>query len=101
VAELAEIMRKNPLTKIADDPSRLLITILANPADRSRLLSLTKEDWAPDALAVGARAAYLWCAGGMLESRLAERIGRLLGDAATSRNWATITKLQQLAGEGG
>ncbi len=101
VAELAEIVRNNPLKKVAVDPSRLLIAILANPADRNRLLPLAAEDWAPDILAVGSRASYLWCAGGILESRLAKRIGRTLGDAVTSRNWSTITKLNTMAGAGG
>lgn len=100
-AELAEIVLKNPLEKFAGNPSRLLVTVLADPADRHRLLSLTKEAWAPDVVALGRRAAYLWCSGGILESRLAERIGRLLGDAGTSRNWATMLKLHLLAQGGG
>jgi uncharacterized protein (DUF1697 family) len=100
VAELAELVRKNPLKNVAVDPSRLLVGVLATPADRGRLLPLASEDWAPDVLAIGARGFYLWCAGGILASRLVERIGRLLGDAATTRNWNTITKLQALAGKG-
>jgi uncharacterized protein (DUF1697 family) len=100
VAELSELMRKNPLRKVGGDPSRLLVGILANPADRGRLLPLASEDWAPEVLAVGTRGFYLWCAGGILASRLVARIGRLLGDAATTRNWATITKLHALAGDG-
>jgi len=48
-------------------------------------------------LAVGARVAYLWCADGLLASRLAVAVGRALGDAATSRNWATMVKLHALA----
>jgi uncharacterized protein (DUF1697 family) len=37
----------------------------------------------------------------MMHSRLAEASGRLLKDAATTRNWATILKLHQLAGGDG
>jgi len=95
-AELGTVVAENPLGAVADNPSRLLVTILANPADRARLVPLGRQDWAPDALALGSRAAYLWCAGGILQSRLAEAAHRLLGDAATARNWATITKLQLL-----
>jgi uncharacterized protein (DUF1697 family) len=95
-AELAAVVADNPLGKIADNPSRLLVTVLTDPADRKRLLPLARQEWAPDVLGVGTRVAYLWCPKGMLESRLAAAVSRLLGDAATTRNWATITKLHAL-----
>jgi uncharacterized protein (DUF1697 family) len=95
-SELAAVVADNPLGGIADNPSRLLVTVLTDPADRKRLLPLARQDWAPDALAVGARVAYLWCPKSMLESPLFDAVSRLLGDAATTRNWATITKLHAL-----
>jgi uncharacterized protein (DUF1697 family) len=95
-AELAAIVDENPLLEIADNPSRLLIAVLNDKLDRTRLEPLLKQDWAPDALAVGQRVAYMWCAGGLLESRLADTVGRMLRDAATTRNWATILKLHAL-----
>jgi len=96
-SELSEAIAGNPLLPIAADPSRLLVTILSEPSHRTRLDALTQQDWTPDALAVGARVAYLWCADGLLASRLAVAVGRALGDAATSRNWATMVKLHALA----
>jgi uncharacterized protein (DUF1697 family) len=96
-AELAAVVEENPLLEIADNPSRLLIAVLNDKSDRTRLEPLLKEDWTPDALAVGQRVAYMWCAGGLLESRLADTIGRVLRDAVTTRNWATILKLHALA----
>jgi uncharacterized protein (DUF1697 family) len=95
-AELDAIVEENPLLEIADNPSRLLIAVLNDKADRARLEPLLKQDWVPDALAVGQRVAYMWCAGGLLESRLADTVGRMLRDAATTRNWATILKLHAL-----
>jgi len=95
-AELAVVVAENPLGEVATDPSRLLVTFLTNRADRKRLLPLARQDWTPDVLAVGARVAYLWCPKGMLESRLAETVSRLLAGAATTRNWATVTKLHVL-----
>ena len=92
-AELAAAVTTNPLASVAHDPSRLLVTILGRPADRARLEPLARQDWTPEALAIGTRVAYLWCADGILASRLLEAVGRVLGDAATSRNWATMTKL--------
>jgi uncharacterized protein (DUF1697 family) len=99
--ELAAAVADNPLLAVADDPSRLFVAVLNQPADRKRLEPLARQDWAPDALALGKRVAYLWCPEGMMASRLAEAVGRALGDAVTTRNWATMTKLHALAGEQG
>jgi uncharacterized protein (DUF1697 family) len=96
-AELAAIVADNPLGAIAEDPSRLLVTVLIDPAHRKHLLPLKKQDWRPEVLAVGTRAAYVWCPRGMIESRLATAVNRVLGDGATTRNWATVTKLHALA----
>ena len=95
-AEVADVVARNPFGKIADNPSHLLVTVLIDPAHRKRLLPLARQDWAPDILSVGARAAYLWCPRTMLESRLVVAVSRLLGDGATTRNWATMMKLHAL-----
>jgi uncharacterized protein (DUF1697 family) len=95
-AELEAIIDGNPMGGIAGDPSRLLVTVLTKPADRARLTPLMREDWSPEALGLGARVAYLWCPSGMIESRLAQAVGRIVGNGATTRNWATMTKLQAL-----
>ena len=94
--ELAVAVAENPLLAVADDPSRLLISVITDPADRSRLEPLAGQDWAPEVFALGVRVAYLWCPVGLLASRLPEAVGRLLGDGVTTRNWATLTKLHAL-----
>jgi uncharacterized protein (DUF1697 family) len=95
-AEIGEAIAGNPLTSIAHDPARLLVTILRTPADRAALVPLTRQDWSPDVLALGRRVAYLWCVGGVLASRLVIAVSKTSGDAATSRNWSTIIKLHTL-----
>ena len=97
--ELAGIVGENPLLDVATDPSRLLVAVLRQPADRERLEPLLEQDWQPDALALGKRAAYLWCPEGQLQSRIPEAVERLVGDAVTTRNWRTITKLHALAAD--
>lgn len=99
-AELDAIVEENPLLSIAKDPSRLLVVVPSTMKDKAKLEPLLDEPWKPDALACGRRAAYAWCAKGVLESPLAIRIGRELRDAVTSRNWATVLKLQALARDG-
>jgi uncharacterized protein (DUF1697 family) len=98
-AEVGAIVAANPLVPIADDPARHLVAVLNTRADRQRLDSLLKEDWAPEVVAVGERVAYLWCCDGILESRLAKSLGHALRDGVTSRNWATILKLHALLQE--
>ncbi len=96
--ELAAAVAGNPLVEVATNPSRLLVAVLTDPADRRRLEPLRDEDWSPESLALGERVAYMWCPPGVLESQLAQAVGRTLGDAVTTRNWATMLKLHALAG---
>jgi uncharacterized protein (DUF1697 family) len=95
-AELASVVARNPLGKVARDPSRTLVAVLRDPKDRSRLAPLARQDWAPEALAIGARVAYLWCPKGSLDGPLWTAVGRALGDAVTTRNWATMSRLEAL-----
>ena len=92
-AELAAAAAGNPLLEVGTDHSRLFVAFLSRPADRTRLTPLAEQDWAPEALALGGRVAYLWCPLGVIASRLSEAVSHLLGDAVTTRNWATVTKL--------
>lgn len=95
--ELATIVRENPLLDVATDPSRLLVAVPADVADRAKLVALAKQEWKPEAMAVGSRAAYLWMPDGVIESRVAKALDKAMGDAVTSRNWATVLKLATLA----
>jgi uncharacterized protein (DUF1697 family) len=99
-AEVAAAISDNPLGSIAENPSRLLVYVLYNPRDRSKLTLLAKQQWTPEAMALGRRVAYLWCPEGILQSRLAVAVDRALGDAVTARNWNTMTKLHALTSTG-
>jgi uncharacterized protein (DUF1697 family) len=96
-AELALIVAANPLAEAVTDPSRMLVTVLTDPRERSRLEPLTAKRWAPDALVLGDRVAYCWCPAGVLESPLAVTVARAIGDGGTTRNWTTLTKLHAIA----
>lgn len=97
-AEVATAIADNPLVDVATDPSRLFVAVLANPADRAKLVSVARRDWTPEAFAIGARVGYIWCPVGMTRSPLAKAVGDTLRDAVTTRNWATMTKLHALLG---
>jgi uncharacterized protein (DUF1697 family) len=95
--ELSTIVKENSLGEAADNHSRLLVAFLKTSGERAKLVPLSGREWKPGLLALGTRAAYLWCPDGLLESPLAAEMGRLLGDAVTTRNWATVLKLAALA----
>ena len=98
---LAEIAERNPLLNAARDPSKLLVAFLAEPDDIARLRPLAEQDWAPEAIALGVGVAYLWCPNGVSSGGLWKAVGGVLGDAVTSRNWATVCKLLALAADPG
>ena len=92
--DLDAIIREDPLRSVANDPARYMVAFVSNRGVLANARALQQESWAPEAFAVGARAAYLWCANGVIESKLAKAFGRVAGDAVTIRNWATVLKLQ-------
>jgi uncharacterized protein (DUF1697 family) len=95
-AELDAIIAANPLTSIATDPARLLAFVVADPASLDALQPLVAQRWEPEALALGERAAYLWCPKGVPLSKVAPAAARLLGDEVSARNWTTLLKLQKM-----
>jgi len=97
-ADLAEVVRRNPLAKIAVDPKRHLVTFLSSELpgeviDRMSTLAGEQEQFR-----VIGREVYSWHPAGVGRSPLWERLGgRALGVAATSRNWTTVTTLLAMA----
>ena len=96
-ADLAEAIADNPLGSVADVPSRLLVVFVRSHRALARLTPLTRKDWGPEALGIGRRAAYLWCAEGIHKSKLAASVDRVLEGESTARNWGTVIKLHALA----
>jgi uncharacterized protein (DUF1697 family) len=95
--EIDEIVTRNPLIEIADNPSRLLIAVLNTPDDRKKLDALKEQNWGAESFALGTRVAYLWCPNMIIGSPLVESVGRTVRDGVTMRNWATMLKLHAFA----
>jgi uncharacterized protein (DUF1697 family) len=91
--EVATIVRENPFREVATNPSHLLVVVPQSPSDLARLAPLLAQRWTPEMLAVGGRAAYLWCAKGLAKSPLWMAVERALARSCTGRNIATMTKL--------
>ena len=94
--DFGAIVKDNPLQRVAKDPSRYLVAFAGNAAPLRKLVPLAKEDWKPEALAVGRRAAYLWCPDGVIRSALAKAVGKATADTMTTRNWTTVQKLREM-----
>ena len=99
-AELAEVVRRNPLAKIATNPSRYLVTFLSDELSSGfadDLASVAKQE----PFAIIGREVYSWHPDGIGRTPLWERLAsKSLGIAATSRNWTTVTTLLAMAHDG-
>lgn len=91
--ELSVVLDENPLLEQADNHSRLLVSVPDQKARLGQLEPLSRQDWGPEALALGSRAAYAWAPAGVLESPLMKAVAKVLGDGVTTRNWATMLKI--------
>ena len=96
--EVADAVKENPLAKVATNPSLLLVFVPRDAKSLATLKPLVAQRWAPEALALGTRVAYVWCPNGSIDSRVAAAVNKTLGDAVTARNIATMSKLAALAG---
>jgi uncharacterized protein (DUF1697 family) len=96
--ELAAIIGENPLAKVAKDPSRYLVAFVSGRADLERAKPLLDQSWAPEVMALGKHAAYLWCADGINPSKLWHAFTRATNERATARNWTTVLKLHAMMG---
>jgi uncharacterized protein (DUF1697 family) len=94
--EVAAVVGDNPFARRATNPSHLLVVVPLVPSGMERLRPLQKERWTPEALGLGTRAAYLWCARGVAKSPLWAAVDRSLGQEGTARNITTMTKLMVL-----
>jgi uncharacterized protein (DUF1697 family) len=98
--ELAQVVRKNPLGKVAANPKRYQVSFLDGKLGRATVTKLEAAVVPPEQLVVVGREAYAWHPEGVARSKLwAMLAGRDLGVTATSRNWTTVTKLLELASE--
>ncbi len=96
-SELAAIVSENPVKVAADEHSRYLVAFVQDTKALSGLAAIASLAVPPEQFAIGKNAAYLLCAAGILESKAGEALLGKVGKSATTRNWATVLKLQALA----
>jgi len=98
-AELAAVVSENPLVEKALDHSRLVVAFTQDNKTLSALGAIGSLVASSEQFVIGKSAAYLNCAGGILDSKAGSALLGKAGKAATTRNWATVLKLHALASE--
>jgi uncharacterized protein (DUF1697 family) len=99
-AELAGVVKRNPLGKVATEPRRYQVTFLAKAPGADVVKKLESSAVGGEQVVLAGRELYAWHPDGVGRSKLAALLaGKGLGVTATARNWATVTKLLALADE--
>jgi uncharacterized protein (DUF1697 family) len=99
-ADLARIVKRNPLGKVAKDHKRYQVSFLSAklPSKAVRELEAAVAD--SEQVVVIGREVYAWHPKTIARSRLWTMLaGKGLGVTATSRNWATVEALLAMASE--
>jgi len=97
--ELASVVTGNPYVRRGEDPTHLHAVFYRTPEEASIRLPDIKV-YAPEKAVAKGRERYLLLPGGMGRSKLAVDLNRGAGGRGTARNWRTVTKLLEMAGEG-
>lgn len=93
--ELAEAAAANPFKSAEANHKEMHLVVLAEEPSAAAIAGLAKYKTTEDYAVIG-RRLYLHTPGGLLSSKIAERPDRLLGVAATSRNWRTVMALTEM-----
>ena len=95
--ELENAAKASPYPQADAVPTSLHVAFLSHQPTSPKLDELKKVKAASEEFALGECVFYLYTPAGFGTSKLGERFERLLGVAATARNWNTVTKLRELA----
>lgn len=96
--ELAEVVRRDPLAKVAVNPKRYQVSFLERQLDPQVVDELAAVASESERLVAIGRELYAWHPDGVARSRLWARLAsRAVGVSATARNWSTVTALLAMA----
>ena len=101
--EIDRIIENYPFAsvEITNNETRLLVTFLSSKPEKEKVLGLLEDIRVPEKLAVSGSHIYLYCPGGYGQSKLSNSfLEKKLGVTATTRNWRSLSKLQELSGGG-
>jgi uncharacterized protein (DUF1697 family) len=98
-AELAKVVRHDPLGEAADQEKLYQVTFCAEKPHPAAVAKVAERAVEGERLLAHGREIYAWFPHGVGRSKLAAALGKQgLGTVATARNWSTVNKLLALAG---
>jgi uncharacterized protein (DUF1697 family) len=99
-AQLAQVVKRDPLGKVAKNPKRYQVSFLERKPSAAVMRKLEGLAAPSERVVAQGREIYAWHPEGVARSKLwAALAGKDLGVTATARNWTTVTKLLELADE--
>jgi uncharacterized protein (DUF1697 family) len=97
-AELARVVKRDPLGDVATNPKRYQVSFLAAKPGREIVRKLEAAVADGERFVAIGRELYAWHPKGVARSHLWTMLaGKGLGVTATARNWTTVTNLLALA----
>lgn len=90
--ELEAMAKENQLAALADNHSRLFVTVTPGADSLAELAPIAVLVEAPEKIQLGTHALYLWCSNGVLESKAGAALMGKAGRAGTT-HWATMAKV--------
>ncbi|MEU9291647.1 DUF1697 domain-containing protein [Streptomyces sp. NPDC048275] len=100
-AYLKAVREACPFPAAELEARQLHVTYFSGPIDAERFAQVDPAAFVPEEFRFGDRALYLYAPDGLGRSKLAQALSRprlLKGITATSRNWNTVVKLEELTG---
>jgi uncharacterized protein (DUF1697 family) len=92
--DVQALVDANPFPKEAKaEPAKLHLVLLEGEVDRKALDRIDADAFAPERVAPGKRALYVFYAEGAHRSKLGRALDDVVGPVGTARNWNTVTKL--------
>jgi uncharacterized protein (DUF1697 family) len=100
-AYLKAVREACPFPAAELEAKQLHATYFSGPVDAERFASVDQSAFLPEEFRLGDRVLYLYAPDGLGRSKLAETLSKprlLKGITATSRNWNTVVKLEEMTG---
>lgn len=97
-SELRRAAKANPFPQAADNHKLVHLYFLADRASKADLQAIGACATSGELFALKGKVFYLHTPNGFGVSKVAERAERLLGVAATARNWRTVSALIEMSG---
>lgn len=100
-SELARAAEENPFPEAVAEPKSLHLGFLLSEPKKPDIAGIEALQAQSERCRLIGKTFFLHAPDGIGRSKLAEKMERLLGEPMTARNWRTVEKILELAGQAG